>query len=65
MSGSIVKTLTYGHAVMVEFISAALLTYSQTLFIQHVQQTDGTHLFLLILHTGQTRMPLKRDLSRS
>lgn len=44
--------LTYGHAVVVQLISAALLTHSQTLLIQHVQQTDWTHLLFLILHTA-------------
>lgn len=37
---------------MVELVSAALFTHRQTLLIQHVQQTDGTHLLLLILHTA-------------
>lgn len=49
--------LTYGHAVVVQLIPAALLTHSQTLLIQHVQQTDRTHLFFLILHTAKMDTP--------
>lgn len=44
--------LTYGHAVVVQLIPAALLTHSQTLLIQHVQQTDWTHLLFLVLHAA-------------
>lgn len=44
------KPPTDGHAVVVQFVPAAIFTHSQAFLIQHAQQADGTHLFLFVLY---------------
>lgn len=41
------------HAVVVQFVPAAIFTHRQAFLIQHAQQADGTHLFLFVLYAAR------------